>query len=282
VRGRFVEERIFRGLMAVAAALVAGTLGLILATVFVKGFRALSLDMLFKTPEGGYYIGGGGGIANAITGSLVLGLGATALALLVSLPLVFYLNVYLRRRSRLAFAIRFSLDVLWGVPSIVYGAFGFTLMVALGLRASLLAGTLTVALLVVPIMARGMDEVFKMVPRELHEAAYALGSTRWEVARKVVLRQALPGLAASVLIAFGRGIGDAASVLFTASFTDALPTSLLKPVATLPLAIFFQLGTPFPEVQERGYAAALVLTLIVLAVSVLARWLTGRMARNSR
>jgi phosphate transport system permease protein len=281
-QARFVEERVFKGLMLAATGLVAGSLGLILATIFVKGFRALSLDMLFKTPQGGYYIGGGGGIANAIAGSLVLGLGATLLALLVTLPLVFYLNVYLRRRSRLAFFIRFSLDVLWGIPSIVYGAFGFTLMMTFGMRASLLAGTLTVGLLIIPIMARSMDEVFKMVPPELHEAAYALGSTRWETARKVVLRQAFPGLAAAVLIAFGRGIGDAASVLFTASFTDSLPYSLFKPVATLPLAIFFQLGTPFPEVQARGYAAALILTLIVLAVSVTARWLTKRVTRSSR
>jgi phosphate transport system permease protein len=280
MRGRFIEERIFKGLMMAATGLVMGTLGLILATIFVKGFRALSLDMLFKTPQGGYYIGGGGGIANAIVGSLVLGLGATFLALLISLPLVFYLNIYLRRKSRLAFFIRFALDVLWGVPSIVYGAFGFTLMVALGLRASLLAGTLTVALLIVPILARGMDEIFRMVPQELQEAAYALGSTKWETAVKVVLKQAFPGLIASVLIAFGRGIGDAASVLFTASFTDSLPYSLFKPVATLPLAIFFQLGTPFPEVQARGYASALVLTLIVLTVSILARRLTGRMTRN--
>ena len=282
MRGRFLEEKLFKALMLLATGLVAASLGLILATVFVKGFRALSLDMLIKTPQGGYYIGGGGGIANAIVGSLVLGLGATALALLVSLPLVFYLNVYLRRRSRRAFLVRFSLDVLWGIPSIVYGAFGFTLMVALGLKASLLAGTLTVGILVVPIMARSMDEVFKMVPRELHEAAYALGSTRWEAASRVILRQALPGLVAAVLIAFGRGIGDAASVLFTASFTDSLPSSLLMPVATLPLAIFFQLGTPFPEVQERGYAAALVLTLIVLVVSIVARRLTGRVTRSSR
>ena len=279
MRARFVEEKIFKGLMMAATGLMAGALGLILATIFVKGFRALSLDMLFKTPKGGYYIGGGGGIANAIAGSLVLGIGATLLALLVSLPLVFYLNIYLRRRSRLAFFIRFSLDVLWGIPSIVYGAFGFTLMVALGLKASLLAGTLTVALLIVPIMARSMDEVFKMVPPELQEAAFALGSTRWETAMKVVLKQAFPGLVAAVLIAFGRGIGDAASVLFTASFTDSLPYSLFKPVATLPLAIFFQLGTPFPEVQARGYAAALILTLIVLIVSILARSLTRRVTR---
>ena len=279
---RKLEEWFFRTVMLAATGLVMGTLGLILATVFVKGFRAVSLDMLFRTPRGGYYIGGGGGIANAISGSVVLGVGATALALLVSLPLVFYLNVYLRRRSKFGLLVRFALDVLWGVPSIVYGAFGFTLMVAFGLRASLLAGTITVALLIVPIMARAMDEVFKMVPQELQEASYALGSTRWETSVRVILRQAFPGLLAAVLIAFGRGIGDAASVLFTASFTDSLPYSLLKPVATLPLAIFFQLGTPFPEVQERGYASALVLTLIVLVVSIVARWLTRRVSQRSR
>ena len=282
ILNRFTEEKIFKGLMWGSTALVTGTLGLILATIFVKGFKALSLDMLIRTPKGGYYIGGGGGIANAIIGSLALGIGATVLALLISLPLVFYLNIYLRRKSRLAFSIRFSLDVLWGIPSIVYGAFGFTLMIALGLRASLLAGTLTVALLIVPIMARSMDEVFKMVPQELKEASYALGGTRWETAMKVVLRQAFPGLLAAVLIAFGRGIGDAASVLFTASFTDSLPYSLFKPVATLPLAIFFQLGTPFPEVQARGYASALILTLIVLIVSILARGLTRRVSRYSK
>jgi len=279
---RKLEEWFFRTVMLAATGLVMGALGLILATVFVKGFRAVSLDMLFRTPRGGYYIGGGGGIANAISGSVVLGVGATALALLVSLPLVFYLNVYLRRRSKFGLLVRFALDVLWGVPSIVYGAFGFTLMVAFGLRASLLAGTITVALLIVPIMARAMDEVFKMVPQELQEASYALGSTRWETSVRVILRQAFPGLLAAVLIAFGRGIGDAASVLFTASFTDSLPYSLLKPVATLPLAIFFQLGTPFPEVQERGYASALVLTLIVLVVSIVARWLTRRVSQRSR
>jgi phosphate transport system permease protein len=279
MKWRFVEERIFRALMVAATALVVGTLALILATIFVKGFRALSFEMLFRTPRGGYYLGGGGGIANAIVGSLVLAAGATLLALLISVPLVLYLNVYLRRASRLALATRFALDVLWGVPSIVYGAFGFTLMLALGMRASLLAGIVTVALLVVPIMARSMDEVLRMIPPELAETAYALGSTRLEAAMKVVLRRAFPGLVAAVLIAFGRGIGDAASVLFTASFTDSLPYSLTRPVATLPLAIFFQLGTPFPEVQERGYAAALVLTLIVLTVSLLVRWLTRRVAR---
>lgn len=281
LRSRKLEENIMKALMIGATVFVAASLLLILGVIFVKGFSALSIDMLIKTPKGGYYMGKEGGILNAILGSLVLGGGATLVALMVSMPLVFYINLYLRKGSRFALAIRFFLDVLWGIPSIVYGAFGFTVMVFFGLRASLLAGTLTVALLVIPIMARSMDEVLRMIPAELKEASYALGATRFETAIKVVFRQALPGILTAVLIGFGRGIGDAASVLFTAGFTDSLPYSLFKPVATLPLAIFFQLGTPFPEVQERGYASALVLTLIILGISIGARLLTKKFTRHT-
>ena len=278
---RKIEENIFKGLMIFSTSIVVGSLVLILVTIFLKGFPALNLDMLIKTPKGGYYLGKEGGILNAILGSLVLGIGATFLALLVSLPIVFYLNLYLKKNSRFALFVRFFLDVLWGIPSIVYGAFGFILMVFFGLRASLLAGTITVALLIIPIMARSMDEVLKMIPFELKEASYALGATKLETAIKVIFRQALPGILTAILIAFGRGIGDAAAVLFTASFTDSLPYSLFKPVATLPLAIFFQLGTPFPEVQQRGYASALVLTALVLFISILSRILSKRFTKHT-
>lgn len=278
---RKIEENIFKGLMIFSTLVVVGSLILILVTIFLKGFPALNLDMITKTPKGGYYLGKEGGILNAILGSLVLGIGATFLALLVSLPLVFYLNLYLRKNSRLALLVRFFLDVLWGIPSIVYGAFGFTLMVFFGLRASLLAGTITVSLLILPIMARSIDEVLKMIPFELKETSYALGATKLETSIKVIFRQALPGILTAILIAFGRGIGDAASVLFTASFTDSLPYSIFKPVATLPLAIFFQLGTPFPEVQQRGYASALVLTAIILLISILSRILSRRFTKHT-
>ena len=277
---RKVEEYIFKGLMIFSTLVVVGSLGLILVTIFLKGFPALNLDMLIKTPRGGYYLGKEGGILNAILGSIVLGIGATILAFLISLPLIFYLNLYVRKRSKFALLVRFSLDVLWGIPSIVYGAFGFTLMIFFGLRASLLAGIITVALLIIPIMARSMDEVLKMIPFELNEASFALGATKLETAVKVILKQALPGIITAILVAFGRGIGDAASVLFTTSFTDSLPYSLFKPVATLPLAIFFQLGTPFPEVQQRGYASALVLTILILCISLLSRIFSKRFTKH--
>jgi phosphate transport system permease protein len=126
-----------------------------------------------------------------------------------------------------------------------------------------------------------MEEVLRTIPAELKEASYAIGATRWETMRSVVVRQALPGLATAVLLAFGRGIGEAAAVLFTAGYTDNLPRSLFEPVASLPLAVFFQMGTPFPEVQARAHAAALILLGIVLLVAVVSRLLTARLSRNA-
>jgi len=172
------------------------------------------------------------------------------------------------------------MDFLWGIPSIVYGAFGFSVMIFLGIRASLLGGIIAVTLLIIPIMARAIDEAVSLVPRELLDSSYSLGATRFEAAFKVVTRQCLPGIVSAVLIAFGRGIGDAASVLFTAGFSDRIPLSLSEPAATLPLAIFFQLGTPFPEVRNRAYASALILTMIILALSITARVLASRFNRH--
>jgi phosphate transport system permease protein len=260
---------------------VAGSLLLILGTIVAKGLPALNLAMITRTPQGGYYLGKEGGILNAIVGSLLLAAGATFLAFLLSLPVVLYLNLYRRRGSRFAILTRFALDVLWGVPSIVYGAFGFVLMVFLGLRASLLAGTMTVALLELPIMARAMDEVVRLVPPTLKDASFSLGATKLETALRIIVRQTLPGIVTAVLVAFGRGIGDAASVIFTAGFTDRVPTSLLQPAATLPLAIFYQLGTPVAEVRERAYASAAVLTLLVLVISLAARTIGRRFGRHS-
>ena len=274
-----LEEAIFKAFMIGAFVFVAGSLGLILLTVIVKGLPALNWAMLTQTPKGGFYLGKDGGILNAIVGSLYLATGATVLALIFSVPIVLYLTTY-AHRSRWAATVRLSLDVLWGVPSIVYGAFAFIVMLAIGMRASLLAGIIVLGLIEIPIMVRAMDEVIRSVPHELREASYALGATQLETALKVVLRQALPGIVTAILLAFGRGIGDAAAVLFTAGYTDRLPDGLLHPVASLPLAVFFQLGTPFPEVQQRAYASALVLTIMVLLISLGSRLLARRLSRN--
>lgn len=272
-RRRMVDV-LFKGISFGAAGLLVVVLVAIFGIIAIKGARAMSWELVSQVPSGGFYLGGKGGIANAIIGSLYLGVGATVLALLISIPTVLYLRVY--AVSWFAGAIRLLLDILWGVPSIVFGAFGFALMVLLGLKASLLAGVITVALFELPIMIRAIDEVVKMVPHELEEVSFALGATRFETAARVIFRQALPGVITGSLLAFGRGIGDAASVLFTAGFTDNVPRGPLDAAATLPLAIFFQLGTPFEEVRQRAYGAALVLMVLVLAASILARILGAR------
>jgi len=276
---RKVEEILFKTLMIGSTVVVLGSLVLILATVVWRGLPALNLAMVTQTPKGGYYLGKEGGILNAIVGSLYLAGGATVLSVLISLPIALYLQIY-AARSRRAELARLACDVLWGVPSIVYGAFGFIIMLWLGLRASLLGGIIALALLELPIMVRGMDEAIAMVPLALKEASFALGATRLETALKVIVRQSTPGLLTAILLAFGRGIGDAASVLFTAGYTDRLPNSLFGPAASLPLAVFFQLGTPFPAVQERAYASALVLTIIVLGLSLISRGLSKRFTKH--
>jgi phosphate transport system permease protein len=271
-----IEEKFFMGLMAISTYSIILTLIFILLVILVKGVHSLTWEMILHVPKGGFYFGKEGGILNAIIGSFYLAVGSTFLAFMVSLPVALFMNVYLIKYQNLLNQIRFLMDVLWGVPSIVYGAFGFALMIYAGMRASLFAGIITVALLIMPIMVRSMDEVIRTIPSGLLEASSALGSTRSEISFKIFIRQASPGIITAILLAFGRGIGDAASVLFTTGYSDYLPNSINQPVATLPLAIFFQLSSPIPEVQARAYASALVLTTIILIISIIARVISKR------
>lgn len=277
--GKRVKEFIAKLLMWVSMAVVFVFVVSVLWTIFSKGIKAMSWDMVSKLPGGGFYIGKEGGFLNAIVGSLMIVGASTLLGLLVSVPVVFFLNVYLTKGSRLAYVARLAFDVLFGVPSIVYGAFGFTLMIWFGLRTSLLGGIIVITLLIIPIFIRTMDEASRNFPKGILDACLSLGATRWETL-KVVVRQIAPGIATATLLSVGRAIGDAASVMFTAGYTDSIPTSLSQPAATLPLAVFFQLSSPIPEVVDRAYAAALVLTAIVLVLSVAGRFITARFSRN--
>jgi phosphate transport system permease protein len=275
---RRLEEKIFKLLMQASTAIILGGLLSIVLVVMIRGAPALNLEMLIETPSGGYYLGKGGGILNAIVGSLYLAGGATAISITLSLPVAIYLNEF-ASRSRFAAFTRNSLDLLWSIPSIIYGVIGFIIMVYARLGASLLGGILALTLLELPIMIRAMDEVLRTVPGKLKEASYALGATKLETAVRTVFKQALPGLIMAVLLAVGRAMGDAASVLFTAGYTDNLPNSIFEPVASLPLAVFFQLGTPFPEVQQRAYASGFVLLVMILSLSVGSRLLTRRFGK---
>ena len=278
-RNKKIKENAAKLVMWLSMAIVVVLVVSVVWTVFSKGAKAMSWDMVSKLPGGGFYIGKEGGFLNAIVGSLMIVGASTVLGLMVSIPVVLFLNVYLRKESRLAYIVRLAFDVLFGVPSIVYGAFGFTLMIWFGLRTSLLGGIIVITLLIIPIFVRTMDEASRNFPRGILDACLSLGATRWETL-KVVVRQIAPGIATATLLSVGRAIGDAASVMFTAGYTDSIPTSLSQPAATLPLAVFFQLSSPIPEVVDRAYAAALVLTIIVLLISITGRFITSRFSKH--
>lgn len=279
--GRLIEEKLFFGLMIFSTALIGLCLVLIIVTILVKGLPALSWEMISQPPSGGFYLAeGGGGILNAILGSLYLALGAVLIGLTLSLPVSLYINVYCKKHSLFAQATRLVLDVLWGIPSIVYGAFAFMIMIQLGQKASLAAGMITLGLLIFPIISRAVDVIFQKSPDELRVIAYTIGSTSREFSLRVLLKQSMPGILTAVIIAFGRAIGDAAAVMFTSGYTDRLPESLGQPVANLPLAIFFQIGMPYASVQQRAYASALILTLIILVINILVRIVNKRLSRN--
>jgi phosphate transport system permease protein len=276
---RKLEERIFKALMIGASLLIFSVLLYILYIIIRKGLPSLSWDMITKIPSGGYYLGKEGGILNAIVGSLLLIIGSVLISITISLPVVLYINFILQKNSKFSNIVRFCFDILFGIPSIVYGAFGFMLMIFFGLQASLLGGILVVSLLIIPIMVRAIDEVAVYVPRDLIEAPQSLGATRYETL-KVIVRQIMPGITTAILLAVGRGIGDAATVLFTAGYTDSIPVSPGQPAATLPLAIFFQLSSPIEEVQNRAYAAALILTILILILSFSARYFSSKLSKS--
>ncbi len=279
MKRKFVEEHIANLFMFLSTMLVIGLFGGIVWVIVRTGWPSLTWEMVSSLPGGGFYLGKDGGILNAIVGSLLIVSMSTILGLCLSLPIVFYMNVYLAQGSRLASYARLCFDVLFGIPSIVYGAFAFTLMIFFGLKTSLLGGVIVTTLLIIPIFVRSMDEVARSVPHDLFDALYSLGTTRFE-ACFVVLRQIFPGIITATLLSIGRAIGDAAGVLFTAGFTDNIPTSLGEPAATLPLSVFFQLSSPIPEVREKAFAAALLLTLIVLCLSITGRVITTRFSKH--
>jgi len=276
---KFIEEKVVKALMWVAVSLVVLVVASIICTIFVKGFGSLSWDMVTKVPGRNWNTTDDGGFVNAIWGSIIVVAPATLIAMVVSIPVVFYMNLYRRRSNWLSYVARLAYDVLYGIPSIVYGAFAFMIMVMVGMRASVLGGIIVSTLLIIPMFIRNGDEISKSVPDDMIDAAYSLGATKWETL-KVVVRQVLPGMATATLLAVGKAIGDAAAVMFTAGFSDSMATSLSSPTATLPLAIFnwVTMPDPFPG---RAYAAALVLSVIVLILSLGGRWITNHFTKNN-
>lgn len=279
IKSRLRQEKIAKIAMQLAGISITGSLFLIIGIILYKGLPYISWEMVSQTPQGGFYIGKSGGILNAILGSLYLAGVSTLLATCIGIPISIYLNIYVKSGSIIAKSSKLLFDVLFGIPSIVYGAIAFTIMVWLGIRASLLGGIITITLLTTPIVVRTIDELLKTIPDDLKNITKSLGATRWETAN-MLLKYIKPGIFTAILLAFGRAIGDVAGVLLTTGFSDNLPKYIDEPAATLPLAIFFQLSSPIPEVQGRAYASALILTFIILFIVICTHILAAKQKKH--
>jgi phosphate transport system permease protein len=273
---RTIVDRAVRGACVLATLLALVPLGSVLYYVASRGIGGVNLDFFTELP---LPVGEtGGGMANAVVGTLEL----VGLACLFGIPLGVMAGVYLAEfgRGRFANAVRFSADVMSGVPSITVGIFVYTLVVLSMKRFSALAGGIALAIIMLPTVTRTTEELLRLVPPALREAAYGLGVPRWRDTLRVVLRTAAPGIATGVMLAVARVAGETAPLLFTAFSNRFWSDGIDEPVASLPVQIYTYAVSPYEDWHRQAWAAALVLVVMVLALNVAARVLVrNRIAR---
>jgi phosphate transport system permease protein len=275
-----MNRRIFRrwvsnfmvGLMIAAVITAVLPLLLILLTLIAKGASSLSLNFFTRSPVPAGETGGG--VAHAIVGTLMV----VGVASLVGVPLGIGAGIYCAEYpgTRLSKITRFIADVMNGTPSIVVGVFAWTWIVARQKHFSGYAGSAALAMLMIPMVMRTTEELIKLVPHSLREAALALGYPRWRTSLSIVLRTALPGIVTGSLLAIARTAGETAPLLFTALGSQFMSFNMNEPIAALPLTVFTYAIGPYEEWHRYAWATALVLILVVLLLSILARLATRR------
>lgn len=264
------KSRIMVGLLVLAAVLAVLPLLLILGTLIVKGAGSINLGFFTRMPVPPGETGGG--VAHAIVGTLMI----VGTACLIGLPIGIGAGIFAAEwpASKLGVATRFIADVLNGTPSIVVGVFAWTWIVAKQGHFSGLAGSAALAVLMTPMVMRTTEEMIKLVPNSLREAALALGYPRWRTSLQVVVRTCLPGIVTGALLAVARIAGETAPLLFTALGSQYMSTNIQQPMAALPLVVFTYATGPYPEWHRLAWATALVLICVVLVLSVAARLAT--------
>lgn len=258
------------GLVLSTGAMVLGMAFLlwILSILFIKGFSSINLDVFTQsTPAPGSE---GGGLANAILGSLMI----VASCTLISTPIGVLAGLYLSEygdRSRVASVTRFVTDIMLSAPSIVIGLFVYAIVVAQVRHFSGWAGTIALALIAIPVVVRTTENMLRLVPGSLREAAYALGTPKWKVAFMITLRAAQSGVITGILLALARVSGETAPLLFTALNNQFFTTNMNAPMANLPVVIFQFAMSPYDNWVDLAWAAALLITFAVLGLNILAR-----------
>jgi phosphate transport system permease protein len=244
---------------------------LILGYIAYRGIGSLNLQFLIDEPKP---IGEGGGIGNAIVGSLIL----LGLASAIGLPLGIATGIYLAEfgAGRFASAVRFMADTLTGIPSIIVGVFIYTIIVLPMRQFSALAGGVALAVIMIPIVARTTEEMIRLVPASLREGALALGAPQWRVTMGVVLPAAASGIATGAMLAVARVSGETAPLLFTAFGSRFFNYSLDQPMASLTVQIYNYAISPYDEWHAQAWAATLVLMTMILVINIAVRFFTRR------
>jgi phosphate transport system permease protein len=275
---RKVKSQFMLGLTVAATAVTLVPLFLVLGYLLLKGAASVNFDFFTHLPKP---VGQtGGGMANAIVGTLQV----VALGSMIGVPVGVGAGLYLaeHRGTALANAVRFSADVMMGVPSIVVGIFAYAVLVRPMGGFSALAGALALGTIMIPLITRTTEEMILLVPHELREASLALGIPRWRTSVSVIVRTALAGIATGIILAIARVAGETAPLLFTAFGNRFWSTSLTQPVATLTVQVYTYAISPFQDWQRQAWAGALVLTGIVLTLELGVRWVTGGAAKAPR
>jgi phosphate transport system permease protein len=266
-------DRLMRGLLGAGTAIALIPLVLVVYYVLRKGLGAWSWSF-FTTDPTGNFLGDPGGIKSALLGTIEIVVLASVIAIPIGIGVALYLVEY-GKQGKLAYAIRYFVDVMTGVPSIVFGLFVYvTLVVGSGYAAW--KGSVALALLMLPVVARSAEVVLLLVPDSLREAALALGTPRWRVVLRIVLPTAASGLVTGALLAVARAAGETAPLLFTASLVNGTNFSLGKPTNSLPLQIFSDVQQAQDRLQERAWGAALTLVALILLLTLFARLLASR------
>ena len=276
---RYTTQRLFGIAVRAAALLVVGVLLLVIGVTVARGGGVLFADpsIVFTPPGSRYMLEGTGGFLHAVLGSLFIVGPATVVSMVAAVSTAVYLQSDYSSK-RFSDAVNMFLNVLWGTPPIVYGVFVLTIIIAMGAQTSLFFGIIAIAIFQYPIMTRYTDEALRAAPETVRESTYGLGATRFESMRMTV-RAAAPGVIAGLVMGFARGIGDAATVLFTTGRSTRMPGGLFEAATTLPVLIFDQAMSFNAEVRSHAYAAAFVLTIVVLGLILLSKLLAGRYAR---
>jgi phosphate transport system permease protein len=273
-----VTDRVVRALCVVATVIAVVPLLSVLIYVTSKGLQGLSWSFFTSLPKP---VGEpGGGMANAIVGTLEL----VGLASLIGVPVGVLAGVYLAEfgAGRLGKVVRFSADVMTGVPSIVVGIFVYTLFVLTMRRFSVIAGAVSLAIIMLPVVTRTTEELLRLVPDSLREAALALGVPRWRAILRVVLRTAAPGIATGVMLAVARVAGETAPLLFTAFNNRFWNEGLTQPIASMPVQIYTFAVAPYEDWHRQAWAGALTLVVLVLLLNLAARLLVRHRVRGAR